>query len=134
MREGDSVSPAVAAIIAFVRAVPATRVILDQHVATNHEIVPQLLMADLRHFVVSVVAANERVLLADLLTEIERLASSDDRGIRDLVETGFIGELVRGSSHERRAVEAIRDLVGPATGEALRVCERQYHAGPGPGG
>lgn len=131
MRPGDSVSPSVAAMIAFVSTVPATQAILDQHVATNREIVPQLLMVDIRHFLVDVVVSNELVLLDELLIEMERLASNDDPSIRDLVETGFIRALVRGSRHERGAVEAIRDLVGPATIESLRACEREYRAGPG---
>lgn len=133
MRPGDSVSPSVAAMIAVVSAVPATQAILDQHVAINREIVPHLFMADLRHFLVDVVVSNELVLLDELLIEMEPLASSDDPGIRDIVETGFIRALVRGSRHERGAVEAIRDLVGPATLESLRVCEREYRAGPGRG-
>jgi hypothetical protein len=125
MSQGDVPVPTVVAMIAFVRAVPATEPILDQHRATNRAIVPQLLMADLRHFVVSVVACNERVLVADLLAEIERLASSDDHSVRELVQTGFIRALVRGSPQERDAIDAIRDLVGPATSEALRVIEHE---------
>lgn len=134
MSQGNAPVPAVDAMIAFVRAVPATEPILDQHIATNREIVPQLLMADLRHFVVSVVACNERVLVADLLTEIERLASSDDGSVRELAQTGFIRALVHGSPHEREAIDAIRDLVGSATSEALRVIEQQYNAGAGQDG
>lgn len=134
MSQGDVPVPTVVAMIAFVCAVPATEPILDQHRATNRAIVPQLLMADLRHFVVSVVACNERVLVADLLAEIERLASSDDHSVRELVQTGFIRALVRGSPQERDAIDAIRDLVGPATSEALRVIEQEYDAGPGRGG
>jgi hypothetical protein len=114
-------------MIDLVSAVPATQALMDRHVATNREIVPQLLMADLRHFLVDAAVSNEPVLLDALLTEIERLASNDDPGIRDLVETGFIRALVRGDRHERGAVEEIRRLAGPATIEALRACEREHH-------
>ena len=109
MSQGDVPVPTVVAMIAFVRAVPATEPILDQHRATNRAIVPQLLMADLRHFVVSVVACNERVLVADLLAEIERLASSDDHSVRELVQTGFIRALV--AAVHRNATRSTRSEI-----------------------
>jgi hypothetical protein len=112
-------------MIAFVRAVPATREILTDHIACNGELLPHLLMADLRQFLVYLLAADDRRTISDFLSEIERLASSDDAGVRDVVDMSFVEGLVLGDPRERSAIEAIRPLIGPAT--ALSLETNQEH-------
>lgn len=124
----DVAAPAVAAIVALVRAVPATARTLSDHIACNHELLPQVLMADLRQLAVYLVAAGECDTLADFVREIERLASSDDPSVRNLVDVCFIEALVLGDRTERAALRAIRTQIGPATAASLKRCERQQRS------
>jgi len=113
-------------MIAFANATPATRSILEHHVADNDEVLPHVLMADLRRYLVDLTSANDPGAVANFLHEIERLASSTDPDIRNVVDVSFVEDLVLGNGDELTAVEAIRAHLGPATTASLTTSEQSY--------
>jgi len=113
-------------MIAFAQAVPATQPILEDHVASNDEVLPHVLMADLRRFLVDRITTNDQTTLAEFLREIERLASSDNPSVRNVVDVSFIEDLVLGDPGELAALEMIRPQLGPATTASLATSEQSY--------
>lgn len=115
----------VRALERFVAAVPGADGVLDAHRADNGEVLPHVLMADLRRFFVSAVESGEGRQVAAFLAGVEELASSPDEDVRNVVDVSFIEDLVQGADErERAAIEAMRPLLGPASAQSLSLSER----------
>lgn len=114
-----------AALRGLVGQVGGADAVLAEHVATFGEVIPHLLMADLRRFFVDLVEAGDVARVAVFAAAVEGLASSADSDVRNVVEVSFVEDLVLGGNErDRAAVEAMRPLIGPATAAALAVSER----------
>lgn len=126
----DDVSPAeVLARTQLVEAVLGADEVMAEHLSTFDEMLPHLLMADMRRFFVALVEAEDDERASSLVRAIERLAASDNARVRNIVEVSFIEDLVLGDdNNERRAREALRAAMGPATARSLAVSKRAYPA------
>jgi hypothetical protein len=109
----------------FVASVPGAEAVLGEHLGDNDEVLPHVLMADLRRFFVSAVESRDEECVAAFMAATEVLASSPREDVRNVVDVSFVEDLVQGADlRERSAIEAMRPLMGPATAESLAVSER----------
>jgi hypothetical protein len=110
----------------FVAAIPGADAVLTEHLNDNDEMLPHLLMADLRRFFVSAVEAGDEEVVTAFVVAVEQLASSPLEDVRDTVDASFIEDLVLGADDPRKdaAIEAMRPLMGPATAQSLALSER----------
>jgi hypothetical protein len=110
----------------FVAAIPGADAVLTEHLNDNDEMLPHLLMADLRRFFVSAVEAGDEEVVTAFVVAVEQLASSPLEDVRDTVDVSFIEDLVLGADDPRKdaAIEAMRPLMGPATAQSLALSER----------
>ena len=123
---------AVEAMQRFVDMVPGARAVLAEHVNDVDEILPHLLMADLSRWLVDAVVTGDERGVADFLTAVEVLYTSDDPDTRNVVEVSFMQLLVvNPDGGERTAIEAIRRLAGPA---AIADLAREESRWPDPSG
>ena len=107
----------------FVQALPFARVVYEEHVREHGEVLPHILMADLRHLFIELVEAGKEDEVRRFLEGIETLAASPADGIRNVVEISFIEDLVLGDRHETRALNKVRPLLGPATAARVAATE-----------
>jgi hypothetical protein len=115
---------AVAAMRSLVARVAGTAPVLNEHVNDNDEVLPHLLMADLRRWFVSAVAAGDDRGVKDFLAAVELIYASDDSDTRNVVEVSFMEDLVGApDADEQAATGAIRQFSGPATFADLRAAE-----------
>jgi hypothetical protein len=122
---GPPAQVSVRAMTEFVRSVPGADAVLAEHLRDNDEVLPHVLMADLRRWFVSAVEAGDDERIRRFLAGIEKLAASQDPDVRNVVELSFVHDLLQAAdSCERAAVEAMRPLIGPATARALAASER----------
>ena len=84
----------VRALESFVAAIPGATGVLEEHRADNGEVLPHVLMADLRRFFVSAVESGDRRQVAAFVAGVEQLASSPDGDVRNVVDVSFIEDLV----------------------------------------
>ncbi len=109
----------------FVASVPGADAVLAEHLRDNDEVLPHVLMADLRRFFVGLVESGDRRRMIAFLVAVEALASSPHDEVRNVVEVSFIEDLVQGADdRERAAIEAARPQMGRATASALAETER----------
>jgi hypothetical protein len=119
-----SLPAAVSAIRRLVASVAGTGPVLDGHVCDNDEVLPHVLMGDLRRWFVGVVAAGDARGVASFLAAIELLYASDESDARNVVEVSFMEDLVAAPDvDERAAIEAIRQFGGPKTLADLATTE-----------
>ena len=127
---------AVAAMRQLVASVAETGPVLDEHVYDHDEILPHLLIADLRRWFVNAVAAGDNRSVTDFLAAIELLYASEDSDTRNVVEVSFMEDLVVApDANEQTAIEAVRQLAGPKTLAGLTATEtylRKPGDEPGP--
>jgi hypothetical protein len=115
------------AMTELARCLPEANALLAEHVGDYGELLPHVLMADVRRLFVDLADAGEDEKVATLLAAVERLAVSSDDGVRNIVEVSFVGDLVLGmDAQSRRAIETTRSSMGPATTAALVVSQRSY--------
>jgi hypothetical protein len=108
-------------------SLPEANALLADHVAEYRELVPHVLMADVRRLFVDLAEAHEDGKVAILLAAVERLAASTDDRVRNIAEVSFVEDLVLGmDAQSRRAIETTRGSMGPATAAALAVSQRAY--------
>lgn len=108
----------------LVGSVAGTEPILDEHVSGNDEVLPHMVMADLRRWFVGAVAAGDKPGVADFLAAIELLYTSDNSETRNVVEVSFMEDLVAvPDPNEQTAIEAIREFAGPQTLADLAATE-----------
>lgn len=125
MADWEFASPrnSVEAMTQFVEALPFTRAVYEEHLRDNDEVLPHVLMADLRRLFVEMVEASREDEVKQFLETVETLASSPADSIRNVVDVSFIEDLVLGDQRETRALEQVRGLLGPATAASLAVSE-----------
>lgn len=114
----------------FIEAVPFARPVYEQHVRDNEEVLPHVLMADLRRMFVDTVEAGNDDEVKWFLEAIETLASSLADSIRNVVDVSFIEDLVLGDRREVRALNAVRGALGPATAAQVTATERFHRLLP----
>jgi hypothetical protein len=112
------------AVVQMVESLPWARDTYEEHLRDNGEVLPHVLMADLRRLFVDLVEAGRREEVERFLNEVETLASSPAESIRNVVDVSFIEDLVLGDRRETRALERVRSLLGPATTAQLEATER----------
>jgi hypothetical protein len=106
---------------------PEANALLAEHVGDYRELLPHVLMADVRRLFVDLAGAGEDEKVTTLLAAVERLAVSSDDRVRNIVEVSFVEDLVLGmDAQSRRAIETTRSSMGPATTAALVVSQRAY--------
>lgn len=115
----------------FIETVPPARPVYEQHVRDG-EILPHVLMADLRRMFVKLVEAGKDDDVKQFLEAIETLAASPADSIRNVVDISFIEDLVLGDSGEVHALNAVRERLGPATAAQLAATE-WFHENSPPG-
>jgi hypothetical protein len=115
----------VEAMRAFVAAVPRARPLLDEHLSDNFgELLPHVLMADLRRFFVTAVETGDQDTLERFIAALEVLEASDDPDVRNVAEVSFMEDLVMGAdARDAAAIAAMRPLMGPATAHDLALME-----------
>jgi hypothetical protein len=114
----------VEAIVQFVEALPFARDVLEDHLREHEDVLPHILMADLRRLFVELVEAGREDDVTRFLAGVETLAASPAESIRNVVDVSFIEDLVLGDRHEKRALQSVRSLLGPATAAQLVATER----------
>jgi hypothetical protein len=119
------------AMAELVEKVPFARPVYEQHLRDNGEVLPHVLMADLRRMFVNLVQAGNDDDVKRFLEAIEDLASSPADSIRNVVDVSFIEDLVLGDRDEARALNAVREKLGPATAAQVAATER-FHENPPP--
>ena len=134
MGEWEFASPrnSVDAVVQLVDRLPWTRALYEEHLRENNEVLPHVLMADLRRMFVDMVEAGREDDVKRFLVEVETLAASPADSIRNVVDVSFIEDLVVGDQRETRALQKVRGLLGPATAAQLAATER-FHPDRGPG-
>jgi hypothetical protein len=119
------------AMAELVEKVPFARPVYEQHLRDNGEVLPHVLMADLRRMFVNLVQAGDDDDVKRFLEAIEALASSPADSIRNVVDVSFIEDLVLGDSDEVRALNEVREKLGPATAAQVAASERFHLRPPG---
>jgi hypothetical protein len=114
-------------MVQFVEALPFARTVYEEHMRDNDEVLPHVLMADLRRLFVDLVEAGREEDVTRFLAGIETLAASPSESIRNVVDVSFIEDLVLGDQGETRALHTVRPLLGPATAAQVAATER-FHA------
>jgi hypothetical protein len=114
-------------MVQFVEALPFARTVYEEHMRDNDEVLPHVLMADLRRLFVDLVEAGREEDATRFLAGIETLAASPSESIRNVVDVSFIEDLVLGDQGETRALHKVRPLLGPATAAQVAATER-FHA------
>jgi hypothetical protein len=134
MGEWEFASPrsSVDALVQLVDRLPWTRALYEDHLRENNEVLPHVLMADLRRMFVDMVEAGREDEVKRFLVEVEALVASSADSIRNLVDVSFIEDLVLGDLRETSALNKVRGLLGPATAAQLAATER-FHRDPTPG-
>ena len=127
MSEGYEPRPVeIEAMLQLVDAVPALRPALEEPLSDHEVLLSHLLMADFGRAFVELVGADDQTTITAFLSEMERLASSADSGLTNVVAVSFIENLWLGDARDRAALETVRPLLGPATTEALATTEQHY--------
>jgi len=118
----DDVTPpeTIDAMRRFVAAVPGAEAVLARHLADNDEVLPHVLMADLRRFFVTAVETEVETgdddTVARFAAALETLAASDNENVRNVFQVSFMEDLVVGADQrEIAAIAAMRPRMGPAT-------------------
>jgi hypothetical protein len=115
---------AVAALRRLVTSVAGTGPILAEHVDDNDEVLPHLLIADLRRWFVDAVVAGNNRSFTDFLAAIEFLYASEDPDTSNVVGVSFVEDLLAvPDANEQAAIEVIRQLAGPRTLADLTATE-----------
>jgi hypothetical protein len=114
----------VEAMTQLVEALPFTRGVYDEHLRDNDELLPHVLMADLRRLFVELVEAGKTDEVTRFLDGIETLAASPSESIRNVVDVSFIEDALLGENRETRALKGVRGMLGPATAAQLAATER----------
>ena len=78
-----------------------------------------LLLEDLRVVFLRFVEVGDQDGIRRFLDGIERLASSGDARLRNVVEISFIEDLLLGNPREQRALASVSDGLGPVTASML---------------
>ncbi len=108
-------------------AVPALRPILDKNVAFDGEVLASVVLADFRLALVAFVESGDDVAVAAFLDEIERLAASPSRDVRNLVAVVFLEDgVMHSGGNELAALTAIVPRFGPATLALLEKTREDY--------
>lgn len=114
----------------FVERLPFARDVYENHLREHEEVLPHILMADLRGLFVKLVDARREEDVKRLLQGVETLAASPSESIRNVVDISFIEDLFLGDPREKRALQRARSLLGPATAAQLAATER-FHGTAG---
>ena len=120
----------VEATIQVVESLPFARDVYENHLREHKEVLPHILVADLRGLFVELVEAGREEDVKRFLQGIETLAASPSESIRNVVDISFIEDLFLGDPHEQRALRRARSLLGPATAAQLAATER-FHGTAG---
>ena len=126
MAQSGPASPAeLEAMTELAGCLPEANALMADHVGDYGELIPHVLMADLRRLFVDLAEAHEDGKVAIFLAAVERLAVSSDDRVRNIVEVSFVEDLVLGmDAQSRRAIETTRSSMGPATAAALAISQR----------
>ena len=115
----------------FVAAVPGAEAVLAEHLADNDEMLPHLLMADLRRFFVAAVSAGDTHRVEAFVRGLEDLSASPHEGINNVVGVSFFEDIVQGADdHELKAIDTMRPLLGPAARRELANTESFVNGTP----
>jgi hypothetical protein len=97
-------------------AVPALRPVLDEHLAYNGEVLASVVLAEFRHALVEFVESGDDVAVAAFVDEIERLAGSASRDVRNVVAVVILEDgVMHSGGRELAALNSIVPRFGPAT-------------------
>jgi hypothetical protein len=107
----------------LVQMLPFARPLYEEHIADNGELLPHVLMADLRLLFIRLVKDRDDAKVQALLDAVDPLAASPSKGIRNVVEVSFIEDAYL-DPRERGALLKVRSRLGPATAASL---ERMQH-------
>jgi hypothetical protein len=108
-------------------AVPALRPILDEHVDYNGEVLASVVLADFRNALVEFVESGDDVAITAFLDEIERLAASTSRDVRNVVAVVILEDgVMHSGGNELAALTAIVPRFGPATQALLEKTREDY--------
>jgi len=108
-------------------AVPALRPILDENIAFDGEVLASVVLADFRHALVGFVESGDDVAVTAFLDEIERLASSPSRDVRNVLAVVFLEDgVMHSGGNELAALTAIVPRFGPATQALLEDTREDY--------
>ena len=108
----------------FVETLPFARAVYEEHLRDYDEVLPHVLMADLRLLFVDLVEAGNEEDVKTFLEGIEMLAASPSDSIRTVVDVSFIEDALLGRDRETRALERVRGLLGPSTAAQVAATER----------
>jgi hypothetical protein len=110
-------------MILFVETLPFAQSVHEDHVREHGEVLPHVLMADLRRLFVDLVESAREEHVKRFLEGIETLAGSPSESIRNVADISFIEDLVLGDQRETRALHKVRPLLGPATAAQVAATE-----------
>jgi hypothetical protein len=100
--------------------------LLAEHERFYDEVIPHVLIADLRRIFVELAHGSDEKAVASFARALEEVAASPDASARNAAEVSFIEDLVLGDAHERAAIPMLRRLAGPATAASLASSEGAY--------
>ena len=108
----------------FVETLPFARAVYEEHLRDYGELLPHVLMANLRRLFADLVEAGSEEEVKIFLDGIETLAASPSDSIRNVVDVSFIEDALLGRDRETRALQRVRGLLGPATAAQVEATER----------
>jgi hypothetical protein len=121
----DDYRPSAASVDAVSRMAIAVGAedLLAQHVKDNHEVLPHVLIADLRQRFVDLAHGSNEMALENFARALEEVAAHADPSARNAADVSFVEDLVLGDAKERAAIPVLRRFAGPATATSLDLIE-----------
>jgi hypothetical protein len=117
----------VEAMEGLIRKLPFARALYEEHLADNDELLPHVLMADLRRLFVRLVNDRDQAKIQVLLDALEALAASPSDSIQNVVDVSFVEDAYL-DPREREALLSARSNLGPATAASLARTEEFFRA------
>jgi hypothetical protein len=117
--EGDRPSTGSVEAIRRMCAAVAADDLLAEHETLYDEVLPHVMIADLRALFVRLSDERDERALTRFADALEEVAASPDAGARNAAEISFVEDMLLGDSHEQASVPTLRRLAGPATGALL---------------
>jgi hypothetical protein len=105
----------VAAIEAFVQAVPEVEPLWREHLRDNGEALPHVFFGEVPRLAVQVAERDDVDLTERFARAIEDLAASENEAVVNVIHVSFAENLVWGDDREQRALAELRESFGPAT-------------------
>jgi hypothetical protein len=129
--EGDRPSTGSVEAIRRMCAAIAADDLLAEHEALYDEVLPHVVIADLRGLFVRLSHEQDERALTRFVDALEEVAASPDAGARNAAEISFVEDLLLGDHDEQASLPTLERLAGPATGallvEVAARLERERH-------